>query len=178
MVAEYHYDNLTKILAGYGMKRYSESHESGRALIADGMDVKRKAFVPMSAMWTKNQFINGGNQTRYEADIRESASVAHIYGQNLVAAESLTALGLPEKAWSYSPENLKPTADLELASGLNRFVIHCSVHQPTDDKIPGLGLGPFGQWFTRHETWAEQAKAWTDYLARSKFFIAARPICC
>ena len=141
MVAEYHYDNLTKILAGYGMKRYSESHESGRALIADGMDVKRKAFVPMSAMWTKNQFINGGNQTRYEADIRESASVAHIYGQNLVAAESLTALGLPEKAWSYSPENLKPTADLELASGLNRFVIHCSVHQPTDDKIPGLGLG-------------------------------------
>jgi hypothetical protein len=171
MVAEYHYDQLTKILAQYGMKRYSESHESGRALIADGMDVKRKAAVPMSAMWTKNEFINGGNQTGYEADIRESASVAHIYGQNLVAAESLTALGLPEKAWSYAPENLKPTADLELASGLNRFVIHCSVHQPTDDKIPGLGLGPFGQWFTRHETWAEEAKPWTTYLARSSYLL-------
>ncbi|MDE3184404.1 MAG: discoidin domain-containing protein [Bacteroidota bacterium] len=171
MVAEYHYDALTKILAQYGMKRYSESHESGRALIADGMDVKRKAAVPMSAMWTKNEFINGGNQTGYEADIRESASVAHIYGQNLVAAESLTALGLPEKAWSYAPENLKPTADLELASGLNRFVIHCSVHQPTDDKIPGLGLGPFGQWFTRHETWAEEAKPWTTYLARSSYLL-------
>ncbi len=171
MVAEYHYDQLTKILAQYGMKRYSESHESGRALIADGMDVKRKAYVPMSAMWTKNQFINGGGQTGYEADIRESASVAHIYGQNLVAAESLTALGIPDKAWSYSPENLKPTADLELASGLNRFVIHCSVHQPTDDKIPGLGLGPFGQWFTRHETWAEEAKPWTTYLARSSYLL-------
>ena len=171
MVAEYHYDALTKILADYGMKRYSESHESGRALIADGMDVKRKAAVPMSAMWTKNEFMNGGNQTGYEADIRESASVAHIYGQNLVAAESLTALGIPEKAWSYAPENLKPTADLELASGLNRFVIHCSVHQPTDDKIPGLGLGPFGQWFTRHETWAEEAKPWTTYLARSSYFL-------
>lgn len=171
MVAEYHYDNLTKILVQYGMKRYSESHESGRALIADGMDVKRKAFVPMSAMWTKNQFTNGGDQTGYEADIRESASVAHIYGQNLVAAESLTALGIPDKAWSYSPENLKSTADLELASGLNRFVIHCSVHQPTDDKIPGLGLGPFGQWFTRHETWAEEAKPWTTYLARSSYLL-------
>ncbi len=171
MVAEYHYDALTKILAQYGMKRYSESHESGRALIADGMDVKRKAAVPMSAMWTKNEFINGGNQTGYEADIRESASVAHIYGQNLVAAESLTALGIPEKAWSYAPENLKPTADLELASGLNRFVIHCSVHQPTDDKIPGLGLGPFGQWFTRNETWAEEAKPWTTYLARSSYLL-------
>lgn len=171
MVAEYHYDALTTILAQYGMKRYSESHESGRALIADGMDVKRKAAVPMSAMWTQNQFINGGDQTGYEADIRESASVAHIYGQNLVAAESLTALGIPEKAWSYAPEDLKPTADLELASGLNRFVIHCSVHQPTDDKIPGLGLGPFGQWFTRHETWAEEAKPWTTYLARSSYLL-------
>ena len=92
-------------------------------------------------------------------DIRESASVAHIYGQNLVAAESLTALGIGGTAWSYSPENLKPSADLELASGLNRFVIHTSVHQPVDDKIPGLGLGPFGQWFTRHETWAGAGKS-------------------
>lgn len=171
MVAEYHYDGLTNILAEYGMKRYSESHESGRALIADGMEVKRKAAVPMSAMWIKNVFINGGDQTGYEADIRESASTAHIYGQNLVAAESLTALGVPAVAWSYSPENLKLTADLELASGLNRFVIHCSVHQATDDKIPGLGLGPFGQWFNRHDIWAEQAKAWTDYLSRSSYLL-------
>ncbi len=171
MLAEYHYDALTNILAQYGMKRYSESHESGRALIADGMDVKRKAFVPMSAMWTKSPFINAGDQTGYEADIRESGSVAHIYGQNLVAAESLTALGIGGFAWSYSPENLKPTADLELASGLNRFVIHCSTHEPLDNKIPGLGLGPFGQWFTRHETWAEEAKAWTAYLSRSSYLL-------
>jgi hypothetical protein len=74
-------------------------------------------------------------------------------------------------AWSYDPQKLKPTADLELASGLNRFVIHTSVHQPVDDKIPGLGLGPFGQWFNRHETWAEQAKAWTDYLSRSCYML-------
>ena len=51
-----------------------------------------------------------------------------------------------------------PTADAELSQGLNRFVVHTSVHQPLDYKKPGLGLGPFGQWFTRHETWAEQAK--------------------
>jgi hypothetical protein len=167
MVAEYHYDALTKILAGRGMKRYTESHESGRAMIADGMEVKRSAAIPMSALWTPNPFINQNNQTKHTIDIRESASVAHIYGQNLVAAESLTALGIGGSAWSYCPENLKPSVDLELASGLNRFVIHCSPHQPVDDKIPGLGLGPFGQWYTRHETWAEQAKAWNAYLSRS-----------
>ena len=78
---------------------------------------------------------------KYTADIRESASVAHIYGQNLVAAESLTALGIGGTAWSYSPENLKPSVDLEMANGLNRFVIHCSPHQPVDDKIRALASG-------------------------------------
>ncbi len=169
MVAEYHYDQLTNILETYGMKRYSESHESGRALIADGMEVKRKAAVPMSAMWVPN-VLSGNNTSGYEADIRESASVAHIYGQNLAAAESFTAFGLGGNAWSYYPGNLKPTADLELASGLNRFVIHTSVHQP-NDKIPGLSLGPFGQWFTRHETWAEQAGPWLKYLSRSSYML-------
>ena len=58
-----------------------------------------------------------------------------------------------------------------MSMGLNRFVIHTSVHQPVNDKIPGLGLGPFGQWFTRHETWAEQARVWTTYLARSSYML-------
>ncbi|MDO9376951.1 MAG: glycosyl hydrolase [Ferruginibacter sp.] len=169
LLAENHYDQLTTILAKYGMKRYSESHENGRVFIGDGMDAKRTAAVPMSAMWTPG--IAGSTLTMAEADIRESASVAHIYGQNIAAAESLTAIGFGGKAWSYSPENLKPTADLELASGLNRFVIHTSAHQPVDDKIPGLGLSIFGQWFTRHETWANQANAWTDYLARSSYLL-------
>jgi hypothetical protein len=171
LVAEYHYDQLTDILVERGMLgRYTESHEGGRAFIGDGMEVKRLSAVPMSATWTPGGF--GGNEggvaTRFKADVRESASVSHIYGQKFVAAESLTAIGT---AWAWSPELLKPVADMELACGLNRFVIHTSVHQPVDDKIPGLGLGPFGQWFTRHETWAEQAIAWTTYLARSSYML-------
>jgi len=167
LVAENHYDNLTKILHARGMGRYSESHESGRALIGDGMEVKRTADIPMSATWTPAND-SDGVAVRFKADVRESASVAHIYGQNLVAAESMTARG---NTWAFSPERLKPTADMELASGLNRFVIHTSVHQPVDDKIPGLGLGPYGQWFTRHETWGEQALPWTTYLARNCFML-------
>lgn len=169
LTVENHYDQLTEILKERGMARYSESHESGRALIADGMEVKRKAAIPMSATWTPGKPEGGAEvATGYKADVRESASVAHIYGQNLVAAESMTAIGT---AWAWSPEFLKPTADMELANGLNRFVIHTSVHQPVNDKIPGLGLGPFGQWFTRHETWAEQAGPWITYLARSSYML-------
>jgi hypothetical protein len=169
MLTENHYDQLTEILKERGMRRYTESHESGRAFIGDGMEVKRKAAIPMSATWTPGGFNQGTEvATGYKADVRESSSVAHIYGQNLVAAESMTAIG---SAWAWSPERLKPTADMELANGLNRFVIHTSVHQPVNDKIPGLGLGPFGQWFTRHETWAEQAGPWIDYLSRSCFML-------
>jgi hypothetical protein len=162
LTAENHYDQLTTLLHARGMGRYSESHEVGRAIIADGMEVKRNADVPMSAMWTQRAPYD------YNSDIRESASVAHIYGQNLVAAESMTA---STGAFAYSPEILKPTADAELAMGLNRFVVHTSVHQPVDDKAPGLSLGQFGQWFTRHETWAEFAKPWVSYLTRSSYML-------
>ncbi len=33
------------------MGRYTESHEGGRAFIGDGMEVKRRADIPMSATW-------------------------------------------------------------------------------------------------------------------------------
>ncbi len=166
MIAEYHYDLQNEILKPYGMKRYTESHENWRALLADGMDCKKLADIPMSAFWMG---YNSGSifTPRFEADIRESASVAHIYGQNIVAAESFTSDGPRDGAWVFSPAVLKPTADAAMASGLNRFVIHTSPHQPVDDKVPGLGLGKWGQWFDRHQTWADQAKAWTDYLSRT-----------
>ena len=167
LLAENHYDQINDILHARGMGHYGESHEEGRAFIGDGMEVKRHNDVPMSAMWTQRPGVNN-EQYGYNADIRESASVAHIYGQNLAAAESLTA---SSGALAWSPATLKPTADKELAMGLNRFVIHTSVHQPLLDRKPGLALGPFGQWFNRNETWAEQAKPWVTYLARSSYLL-------
>jgi hypothetical protein len=167
LVVKNHYDQVTDLLRERGMGRYTEAHETGRALLADGMDIKRRADVPMSAIWTSAPGEDPEN-IGASVDIRESASVAHIYGQNLVAAESLTT---GAHAWAWAPELLKPTADKALALGLNRFVIHTSVHQPSVDRAPGLTLGQFGQWFTRHETWSGLAKPWIDYLARSSFML-------
>ena len=164
LIAENHYGELSKQLHARSMGRYGESHETGRAFIGDGMEVKKSADVPMGAAWYARS--NGPGQTL--PDIRESASVAHLYGQNLVAAESFTAGG---NTYAVAPEMLKPMADQMMANGLNRFVIHTSVHQPLDSVGPGIGLGPYGQWFTRKETWAEQAGAWVDYLARSSHLL-------
>ena len=105
----------------------------------------------MSAIWMRYK---QGLVTvpQHESDIRESASVAHIYGQNVAAAESFTSDGFRDGAFVYTPAVLKPTADAAMASGLNLFVIHTSPHQPVDDKVPGIGLGLWGQWFDRNET--------------------------
>jgi hypothetical protein len=73
--------------------------------------------------------------------------------------------------WGWSPATLKPTADSEFLNGINRIVISESVHQPLIEKAPGMTLGPFGQWFNRNETWAEQAHAWVTYLARTSFLL-------
>jgi hypothetical protein len=167
LIADEHYGQVQASLKERGIGHYGESHESGRAFVADGMEVKKLNDIPMSAMWTQVPGVNK-EQFGYNADDRESASVAHIYGQNLAAAESLTAAAAP---WAWSPSTLKPTADQELLNGINRFVIHESAHQPLIDKSPGLTLGPFGQWFNRNETWAEQAGAWVNYLARSSYML-------
>ncbi len=152
-----------------GMGHYGESHEDGRAFVADGMEVKKFNEVPMSAMWTQRPGVNK-EQYGANADDRESASVAHIYGQNIAAAESMTAAAAP---WAWSPATLKPTADQELLNGINRFVISESVHQPLvgDRSAPGMTLGPYGQWFNRNETWAEEARPWVDYLSRSSYLL-------
>ena len=34
-----------------------------------------------------------------------------------------------------------------------------------------MTLGPFGQWFNRNETWADQAGTWVDYLARTSYLL-------
>ena len=174
------YDLLTEIAQkDYGMKgRYTESHEGGRAYVVDGMDVKRTSQVPMSAMWVTAPWLpttpDGEiDRTTYNLDGMESASVAHIYGQNVAAAESMTAPGGEGRSYAYHPGNLKFVADLELSNGTNRFVIHESAHQPSDEHVPGLSLGGIGQWFNRHDAWAEQAGVWVDYMSRSSFMLQA-----
>jgi hypothetical protein len=106
----------------------------------------------------------------YMADLRGAASVAHIYGQNLVGAESMTSRG---PAWSFSPNKLKKVADLEFALGVNRFEIHESAHQPVADMAPGPhAWALIGLWFNRNETWAEEGGPWVS-LSGAVFLLAA-----
>jgi hypothetical protein len=165
LLVDAHFAQISASLHERGLGRYGESQEYRRHFVGDGMAVKKTADIPMGAMWaTPREEL----RPMYEADIRESASVAHVYGRKLVAAESFTAGG---NTYAFAPEHLKPMADRMMALGVNRFAIHTSVHQPDDRPGPGIGLGPIGQWFTRKETWAEQAGAWVAYLTRSSYLL-------
>jgi len=168
---EENYARVSGFIKEFGMQgTYVESHETGRALCADGMEIKSTATVPMSAIWVDDT-PEGSPIPAALSDIRESASVAHIYGKPIVAAESFTAEGGHQKAYTYVPEILKRTADRAISAGVNRFVIHESASQPNDSYLPGLGLFRYGQWFHRNETWAEYARPWIDYLSRSCFLL-------
>jgi alpha-L-rhamnosidase/Glycosyl hydrolases family 2, sugar binding domain len=166
LLAENHYGEIADELHRHGMRYYSEALEYHRPSLGDDMEMRSRADVPMGAMWTWAG--SPGPDFDYLADLRGAASVAHIYGQNLVGAESMTSRG---PAWSFSPNTLKKVADLEFALGVNRFEIHESTHQPVPDMVPGLTLGPYGLWFNRNDTWADEARTWVTYLARCSYLL-------
>jgi hypothetical protein len=166
LLAENHYGEIAEDLHAHGMRYYSEALEYHRPSLGDDMEMRSHADVPMGAMWTWAG--QPGPDVDYLSDLRGAASVAHIYGQNLVGAESMTSRG---PAWSFSPNTLKKVADLEFALGVNRFEIHESTHQPVPDMAPGLTLGPYGLWFNRNQTWAEEANPWVTYLARCSYLL-------
>jgi (4-O-methyl)-D-glucuronate---lignin esterase len=166
LIAENHYGEISDDLHEHGMSYYGEALEYHRPSLGDDMEMRSKTDVPMGAMWTWAG--RPGPDIDYISDLRGAASVAHIYGQNLVGAESMTSRG---PAWSFSPNTLKKVADLEFALGVNRFEIHESSHQPLADMAPGLTLGPYGLWFNRNQTWAEEAGPWVNYLARCSYLL-------
>lgn len=163
-----HYATVAEVAHEHGLKLYGEALEGSSGSPGDDLDMRRYADIPMGAQWT------GKPQPAHEADMRGAASVAHFYGKNIVAAESLTSSSRP---WGFAPSDLRKTIDLIFASGVNRPIIHTSVHVPRDDMIPGLSLWIYGQYFNRLETWAEMARPWMDYIARSSVLLqAGRPV--
>ena len=166
LLADAHYGTVAKVANENGMTVYGEALENGRPVLGDDLAMRAHADVPMAAMWTFNR--GAAPRPTLIGDMKGAASVAHIYGQNIVSAESMTSAFAP---WAFAPSDLKRVIDLEFVSGVNRPIVHTSVHQPVDDKLPGLSLMIFGQYFNRHESWANMAKPWVDYMSRTGYLL-------
>ena len=94
-------------------------------------------------------------------ECRAAASAAHIYGMPVVWAEAFT--GGP--AFVNTPRDFKARGDWAFCEGINQFVLHVVIHQPWEDRKPGINA-PWGTEFNRHNTWFEYARPWVDYLRR------------
>ncbi|HEY0779247.1 MAG TPA: glycosyl hydrolase [Gemmatirosa sp.] len=168
LFADQHYGTATEALRKDGIGLYAEAMGADFPTSGEGLQDKGRVSIPMAEFWTPGPGQDDG--TDHMADTKEAASAAHIYGQNIAAAESFTTMPPPlVPAFAQSPYYLKRLADRAMAQGINRFVIHTSVHQPFTDSThkPGMTLGFFGQHFTRNNTWAEQSRAWLAYLGRA-----------
>ncbi len=169
MLADNHYGTLAQVLHQRGMGYYTEAEGDTPRAIGDGMSIKAKSDIPTGEFWYR-PFATAAGQPSLVADLDEAASVAHVYGKKLAAAESLT-VAAGSDPWAFSPAMLKPVADEIFAHGINRILLHESHHQPFTDRAPGLELGFFGQFFNRNDTWAEQAGAWVTYLSRTAYLL-------
>jgi hypothetical protein len=99
-------------------------------------------------------------------ELRDASSAAHIYGRRQVFAEAWTGGPL----FRSTPWSLKKRGDWAMCEGINQFVFHVNIHQPSDDRLPGVSAW-FGTEFNRNNTWFEMSRTWIDYLRRCSFLL-------
>ena len=162
-----HYEAIADVAHQRGMTYYSQAAGTGMPVIVDALQAKGRVDVPTGEFWVwpEGQPPLADNLV----DIREAASAAHVYGRRLVAAEALTSRG--EEPWAQGPAQWRRMVDRFFAEGVNKIILHTSAHQPFTDRAPGITLRQYGQHFTRNETWAEDARAWVQYLARTSYLL-------
>jgi len=98
---------------------------------------------------------------------RAASSAAHIYGKRKVSAESFTAAG---KTFARYPAMFKERGDRFFAEGINNSLLHLFIHQPYEDKRPGVNAW-FGNEFNRFNTWYYDMDGFISYLKRSNFML-------
>ena len=111
------------------------------------------------------EFWNEG--TLGDIECKSGSSAAHIYGKPVTSAEAFTASG---NAYLRHPALLKKRGDWSFTEGINHFVLHLYIHQPDDNRVPGVNAW-FSTEFNRHNTWFRQSQSWIEYLRRCQHLL-------
>jgi hypothetical protein len=145
----------------------------------DPIAYQSAADLPMGEFWMGEELPR--------PDCKASASTGHIYGKEVIGAESYTctaSVARPDLGrWLDHPYTLKTPGDAAFCAGINKFFFHRYVMQPWVDRKPGMAwagigenikTGPYsgiGINFERTNTWWEQGAAWMQYLARCQHLL-------
>jgi hypothetical protein len=157
LFADNYYGYFADLCHRHGMKFTTEPYTS----CFEGLQVAAKADIPMAEFWADGS---------YSFSMRLAASLAHIHGRPIAAAEAFTA-GEALSRWLNYPGSLKRVGDLAWTQGINRFVISAYAHQPWRDLAPGMNFGQYGIQFERTTTWWKPGSSWLKYIARSQFLL-------
>lgn len=158
LIIEYHAKHLKKYSHRNGFGLSIEPYDMNPA--AD-MELGSVADVPMCEFWSP-----GGYNSSFSCI--QAASIAHVNGQSVVAAEAFTAVD----AWKQHPASMKDQGDWAFAAGVNKFFYHTFQHQPLDKKLkPGMTMGPYGVQWNRNQTWWPMADAYHKYVARCQYLL-------
>lgn len=126
-------------------------------MLSDGMLHYQHVDIPMNEFWLQSPTHDKPN------DVLDAVSGAHIYGKNIIQAESFTQL---RTMWNETPAMVKSLQDREYALGINKLSYHVYVHNPWLDRKPGMTLDGIGFYFQRDQTWWNLGRAWVDYATR------------
>ena len=119
--------------------------------------------VPMGEFWQSSHWKEKGQNVAG----KQTAAAAHIYGKIYAAAEAFTKI---EQHWEEWPAALKPTADIALCEGINRFFLHTWTSTRPEDGRPGYEYFA-GTHFNRNVTWWPQAGAFFTYISRCQYLL-------
>ena len=152
---EGHYRSGAEFLNRYGMKLVAEAGHGGYPR-AEPLRACGVVDVPRGEFWNGAQFWI----------VKEAASAAHIYGRQIVDAESFTGW----RHWQDGPLEYKRLADTAFCDGLNRLTFHTFAHTPPQGGVPGH-MYHAGEHFNVNTTWWPKSGPMLYYFSRCCYLL-------
>ncbi|HLF33178.1 MAG TPA: glycosyl hydrolase [Cyclobacteriaceae bacterium] len=160
LIAENYVGGLREISNRHGLNLWLENYGHW-GFPAEFLQYGGQADMISGEFWFENPLWDLG-----PLECRAASSAAHLYGKKQVFAEAFTA-GFN---FRQHPGSMKSRGDRMFCEGINHFVLHVYIHQPWEDRVPGVTAW-FGMSFQRNNTWFEQSKPWIDYLRRCHYML-------
>ena len=128
--------------------------------------------IPMGEFWAGHaDAANPSLRIGGVGNSRFPASIAHVWGQRVVAAEAFTSLS---ERYDRDPFACKSQGDRAYCQGVNRLVFHSCAHQPWrgPGNLPGMTMGNIGSHFEMTQTWwNDGGAAWLKYQSRCQWML-------
>jgi len=161
-------DNHYKVFAEYGHKHNMQIQPESGGPHAGPLDAIKNlghSDIVMGEFWAPSPHRPKPVNRFF---VKQSSSVAHIYGKKYVGAEAFTTIGphWNDVLW----KSQKPSMDHEFCSGLNMIFFHTFTCSPKEMGIPGQEYFA-GTHVNPQVTWWEYSDAFIDYINRCHFLV-------